>query len=51
MFTPDVLLIAAAGVGAAMAFAQTQLDAWVGDDSDDGDDGSNDGDLAPEVAQ
>lgn len=42
MLQPDLLLIAAAGVGAAMAFSQSQLDAWWEEtfsSDDDGDDG------------
>ncbi len=39
---PDIIVYAAAGVGAAMAVAQTQLNTWyeevAGDDDDDGDD-------------
>ena len=39
---PEIIIYAAAGVGAAMAIGQTQLNAWYdevtgGDDNDDGD--------------
>ncbi len=47
---PEIIIYAAAGVGAAMAYGQTQLNAWydevVGDDNDDGD---GDGDLPVEA--
>lgn len=38
MILPDVVLIAAAGCGAAMAIARQQVDKWVDDDDDDNDD-------------
>ncbi len=39
---PEIIIYAAAGVGAAVAFGQTQLNAWYdeltgGDDNDEGD--------------